>query len=416
MFDLTGIEHWYGNTRVLAVRIVARGPARRGCFRARRAAASPRCSRARRATTPTRGHGRRGGAGPRARCPRPGATAGAAARSGWCRSGCIWSGRSRVFDNLRLARRLPGCRSDEARIRAMLEAVHVGDLAHRYPRELSQGQAQRVAIARAVINRPALVLADEPTANLDDAHAPAALELLRAQAQEAGATLVVASHDARVRPLLPARCPREALACAEGRPRRPEAAQGPVSRWPSMRGRPLGLTRLAFAYARRRPLATALVVLLLAAGTAVVTLTLLVARELEGRLYPRRRRHRPRRRREGQSAAARARRRLPRRRAAGQHPAGVRRRASRESDDRAGDSARAGGQLPRVPHRRHRACAGRALRRPARAPARCGRGRWRPCWAARLRAHPRWASGAHVRGFARARRKAGESTATSPTA
>jgi putative ABC transport system ATP-binding protein len=85
----------------------------------------------------------------------------------------------------------------------LLEAVHVGDLAHRYPRELSQGQAQRVAIARAVINRPALVLADEPTANLDDAHAAAALELLRAQAQEAGATLVVASHDARVRPLVP---------------------------------------------------------------------------------------------------------------------------------------------------------------------------------------------------------------------
>ncbi len=73
------------------------------------------------------------------------------------------------------------------------------------PRELSQGQAQRVAIARAVVNRPALVLADEPTANLDDAHAAAALDLLRAQAIASGATLVVASHDARVRPLLPHR-------------------------------------------------------------------------------------------------------------------------------------------------------------------------------------------------------------------
>ena len=89
------------------------------------------------------------------------------------------------------------------RVRELLEAVQVADLAHRYPRELSQGQAQRVAIARAVVNRPALVLADEPTANLDDAHAAAALELLRAQALAAGATLVVASHDARVRPLLP---------------------------------------------------------------------------------------------------------------------------------------------------------------------------------------------------------------------
>jgi putative ABC transport system ATP-binding protein len=108
-----------------------------------------------------------------------------------------------VADNLRLAQRLAGLPVDDARIVALLEAVQVADLARRYPRELSQGQAQRVAIARAVVNRPALVLADEPTANLDDAHAAAALELLRAQALEAGATLVVASHDARVRPLLP---------------------------------------------------------------------------------------------------------------------------------------------------------------------------------------------------------------------
>jgi putative ABC transport system ATP-binding protein len=108
-----------------------------------------------------------------------------------------------VRDNLRLARHLGGLPEDAARIAALLAAVGVGDLADRYPRELSQGQAQRVAIARAVVNRPALVLADEPTANLDDAHAAAALELLRSQAMEAGATLVVATHDARARPLLP---------------------------------------------------------------------------------------------------------------------------------------------------------------------------------------------------------------------
>ena len=112
-------------------------------------------------------------------------------------------GAVRVRDNLRLAQTLAGLRADDARIVALLEALQIGDLAHRFPRELSQGQAQRVAIARAVVNRPALVLADEPTANLDDAHAGAALELLRTQAIEAGATLVVASHDARVRPLLP---------------------------------------------------------------------------------------------------------------------------------------------------------------------------------------------------------------------
>jgi ABC-type lipoprotein export system ATPase subunit len=108
-----------------------------------------------------------------------------------------------VRDNLRLAAYLAGMPEDATRVRDLLDAVGVGELARRYPRELSQGQAQRVAVARAVVNRPALMLADEPTANLDDTHAAATLELLRAQAQANGATLVVASHDARVRPLLP---------------------------------------------------------------------------------------------------------------------------------------------------------------------------------------------------------------------
>ena len=108
-----------------------------------------------------------------------------------------------VRDNLRLAQYLAGVPEDPGRVIELLEAVGVGDLARRFPRELSQGQAQRVAIARSVVNRPALVLADEPTANLDDTHAAGALELLRAQAIANGAALVVASHDARVRPLLP---------------------------------------------------------------------------------------------------------------------------------------------------------------------------------------------------------------------
>lgn len=108
-----------------------------------------------------------------------------------------------VRDNLSLANTLAGLPVDEARITALLEAVGVIELSQRFPSQLSQGQAQRVAIARAVVNRPKLLLADEPTANLDDAHAAQALELLRGQAIEVGATLVVASHDARVKPLLP---------------------------------------------------------------------------------------------------------------------------------------------------------------------------------------------------------------------
>ncbi len=84
-----------------------------------------------------------------------------------------------VRDNLRLAQTLAGLRVDDNRVTALLEAVGVIELSGRLPSQLSQGQAQRVAIARSVINRPALVLADEPTANLDDAHAAQALELLR---------------------------------------------------------------------------------------------------------------------------------------------------------------------------------------------------------------------------------------------
>jgi putative ABC transport system ATP-binding protein len=108
-----------------------------------------------------------------------------------------------VRDNLRLAQHLAGAPDDSLRVDELLAAVGIGGLGARYPRQLSQGQAQRVAIARAVVNRPALLLADEPTANLDDEHAATALELLRTQATTAGATLVVATHDARVKALLP---------------------------------------------------------------------------------------------------------------------------------------------------------------------------------------------------------------------
>ena len=108
-------------------------------------------------------------------------------------------GALRVRENLRLAQMLAGHPADEVRVTALLEAVGIADLAHRFPRELSHGQAQRVAVARAVVNRPGLVLADEPTANLDDEHADQTLGLLLAQAAEVGATLVIATHDHRVR-------------------------------------------------------------------------------------------------------------------------------------------------------------------------------------------------------------------------
>jgi len=104
-----------------------------------------------------------------------------------------------VRDNLRLAQYLAKAPQDDARIDDTLGALGVAAKSARRPSELSQGEQQRVAIARAVVNRPKLVLADEPTANLDDAAAAAVVDLLSEQAARHGATLVVATHDARVK-------------------------------------------------------------------------------------------------------------------------------------------------------------------------------------------------------------------------
>jgi putative ABC transport system ATP-binding protein len=110
-----------------------------------------------------------------------------------------------VRDNLRLAQYMAHLPQDDARIAETLQALSVADKAPRRPAELSHGERQRVAIARAVVNRPKLVLADEPTANLDDAAAAAAIDLIAKQASRHGATLVVATHDARVKAKFPDR-------------------------------------------------------------------------------------------------------------------------------------------------------------------------------------------------------------------
>ena len=104
-----------------------------------------------------------------------------------------------VRDNLRLAQYLAQAPQDDNRIADTLGALGVGAKSARRPSELSQGEQQRVAIARAVVNRPKLLLADEPTANLDDAAAAKVVDLLSEQAARHGATLVVATHDARVK-------------------------------------------------------------------------------------------------------------------------------------------------------------------------------------------------------------------------
>ena len=85
-------------------------------------------------------------------------------------------------------------RPDDARVAAMLEAVGLAGLGSRLPQELSGGQLQRVAIARALVHRPRVLLADEPTGNLDPATAARVLEVLRSQARASGAALVLVTH------------------------------------------------------------------------------------------------------------------------------------------------------------------------------------------------------------------------------
>lgn len=102
-----------------------------------------------------------------------------------------------LLENLMLAQRLAGVDPDPVRARESLAELGLGALCARRPAALSRGQQQRVALARALINQPRLILADEPTANLDDALAEQAIALLREQARRHGAVLLIATHDAR---------------------------------------------------------------------------------------------------------------------------------------------------------------------------------------------------------------------------
>ena len=103
-----------------------------------------------------------------------------------------------VARNLELPDVAAGRAPDRARIALLLQRLGLEGLEHRLPGALSGGQAQRVALARALVGRPRVILADEPTAHLDDAAAHTVLALLAEAAGAEGATLVVATHDARV--------------------------------------------------------------------------------------------------------------------------------------------------------------------------------------------------------------------------
>jgi putative ABC transport system ATP-binding protein len=115
-------------------------------------------------------------------------------------------------ENVATPMELAGMADARERARAELTAVGLGHRLDHYPTQLSGGEQQRVAIARATAPRPALIFADEPTGNLDGATGHTIVDLLLARRAEAGATLLVITHDAE----LAARCGR-VVTLADGR-------------------------------------------------------------------------------------------------------------------------------------------------------------------------------------------------------
>jgi putative ABC transport system ATP-binding protein len=109
-----------------------------------------------------------------------------------------------VERNLALAFYAAGLPGNPDAVRRALEQLGVAELARRRPTQLSGGQAQRVALARSILMEPKVILADEPTASLDDEAALVGLKLLESCAFRCNATLVIATHDRRVQEALPA--------------------------------------------------------------------------------------------------------------------------------------------------------------------------------------------------------------------
>jgi putative ABC transport system ATP-binding protein len=101
-------------------------------------------------------------------------------------------------ENVALALRLKRQPKGDARVRDVLEALGLGAKARKYPGQLSGGERQRVAIARALVGRPDLILADEPTSQLDSVSAAVVGDLLRRAAHEFNTAVIVTTHDPRL--------------------------------------------------------------------------------------------------------------------------------------------------------------------------------------------------------------------------
>ena len=108
-------------------------------------------------------------------------------------------GALNVSENILLAQKLAGLKPQVSAVEKLLKQLGLSHRLQANVHTLSLGEKQRVAIARALINQPALILADEPTSSLDDFHCNEVLELLEQQANEREATLVIVTHDQRLK-------------------------------------------------------------------------------------------------------------------------------------------------------------------------------------------------------------------------
>lgn len=104
-----------------------------------------------------------------------------------------------VLDNLLLVLQLSKNKEDKSRAIQLLEQIGLEDKLHSKPDELSQGEQQRAAIAMAVVKNPDLILADEPTASLDDTNCEKTVCLLKEQATSTNAQLIIITHDQRLK-------------------------------------------------------------------------------------------------------------------------------------------------------------------------------------------------------------------------
>ena len=111
-----------------------------------------------------------------------------------------------VLENVSLPLELSGKSDGGQRARSLLDAVGLGNRADDFPDKLSGGEQQRVAIARALVHEPALVLADEPTGNLDEETGKLILALLLELTRDVGRTLVMATHNPEIVPMADAVC------------------------------------------------------------------------------------------------------------------------------------------------------------------------------------------------------------------